>query len=202
MKLYYSGASPFARKALATAIECGLRQKITLVPTNPHESRDELVALNPFSKIPVLVLDDASVLYESYFICEYFDDLADAGIVLPRQGGERRKVLHKHLMGNGVMDAAVLRRVECLRGKDPDREKNLFRQTAITGRALDRLEAEVRGLGQGLDLGNLSIAIALDYLDFRFDTDQWRIGRPKLADWHAQYSERASLVETKLHDAS
>jgi len=196
VKLYYSPASPFASKVRATVIECELQDKVTLVATNPHESQPDFVAINPFSKIPVLVLDDGSTLFESYFICEYLDGLAGGGVVLPEQGPARWAVLRKHTLGNGVMEAAVLRRVESLRGKDSDREKNIARQIAIIGRGLDRLEAEADQLGQGPDLGNLCIATALGYLDFRFGVDQWRSSRPRLAKWHEQYAARPAIAET------
>ncbi len=144
----------------------------------------------------MLVLDDGAALFESYFICEYIDSIAVGGIVLPKQDSARRAVLRKHMLGNGVMEAAVLRRVESLRGKDPDREKNLARQIAIIGRGLDCLEAEADKLGQGGDLGNLCIATALGYLDFRFGADQWRNGRPQLAKWQEQYAARPSIAGT------
>ncbi|MDP2241798.1 MAG: glutathione S-transferase family protein [Burkholderiales bacterium] len=196
MKLYYSPASPFASKVRATVIECGLQEQVSLVATNPHESQPDFVAINPFSKIPVLVLDDGAALFESYFICEYLDSIAGGGVVLPKQGQDRRAVLHKHMLGNGVMEAAVLRRVESLRGKDPDREKNIARQITIIGRGLDCIEAEADKLGQGPGLGNLCIAIALSYLDFRFGADQWRSGRQRLAKWHEQYAARPAIAET------
>jgi glutathione S-transferase len=72
----------------------------------------------------------------------------------------------------------------------------MARQAAIAKRALDRLEADAATLDDTLDLGNLSIAIALDYLDFRFPGDAWREGRPKLAAWHERYSKRESLKAT------
>lgn len=201
MKLYFSPASPFARKVLVTFIECNLREKVDLVPTNPHLSQPEFVQKNPFSKVPALQLDDGSVLIESYFICEYIDALAGGGIVLPQGGRARRAVLHKHMLGNGLMEASVLRRIESLRGQDPDRDKNLGRQVVITQRALDRLEGESPGLGADPDLGNLCIAIALDYLDFRFAGDDWRKGRPNLLAWHQGFCARPSLQLTMPSEA-
>ena len=183
-------------------IECGMRDEVVLVPTNPHVSQPEFVRLNPFSKIPALQLDDGSVIIESYFICEYINELAGGGVVLPQLRQTRRVVLHKHMLGNGLMEASVLRRVESLRGKDPDREKNLQRQKVITQRALDCLEAEADGLGADPDLGNLCIAIALDYLDFRFAGDEWRKGRPNLVRWHERFGARPSLKLTMPGEVS
>lgn len=202
MNLHYSAASPFARKALVTLIECGLRDDVVLVPTNPHASHPGFVLLNPFSKIPALQLDDGSVIIESYFICEYIDELAGGGVVLPPDSQFRRAVLRKHMLGNGLMEASVLRRVESLRGKDADRDKNLQRQRVITQRALDCLEAEAATLGGEPDLGNLCIAIALDYLDFRFAADEWRKGRPHLVNWHQRFSTRSSLRSTMPGEGS
>ena len=196
MKLHYSPASPFARKAWVTAIECGLGGRITLLPTNPHESPPALVAANPFSKIPTLELDNGEVIYESLLICEYLDDLAGGGIMIPAERSERLAMLRRHALANGLMEVSVLRRVESLRAKEADRDKNLARQEAISKRALDRLEAMAPSLDDTLDLGNVSTVIALDYLDFRFAADAWRDGRPALTAWHERNSERESLKST------
>ena len=200
MKLHYSPASPFARKAWVTAIECGFGDKLTLAPTNPHLSTPELVAANPFSKIPALELPNGDVLYESLLICEYLDDMAGGGIVIPAERSERLAMLRRHALANGLMEVSVLRRVESIRAKDADRDKNIARQEAITKRALERLEAMAPSLDETLDLGNVSIVIALDYLDFRFRGDEWRKGRPALTDWYDRYSKRDSLKATVPHD--
>ena len=196
MKLHYSPASPFARKAWVTAIECGFGDKLELAATNPHESTPELVKANPFSKVPALELDNGEVIVESLLICEYLDDMAGGGVVFPKDRAKRFAMLRRHALGNGLMEVSVLRRVESLRAKEADREKNMARQATIGKRVLDRLEADAATLGDTLDLGNLSIAIALDYLDFRFASDAWREGRPALAAWHERYSKRESLKAT------
>ena len=196
MKLHYSNASPFVRKVMATAIECGLRDQLTLLATNPHESKPELVAANPFSKVPALELDNGEVLFESLLICEHLDDMAGGGIVIPQARAERLEMLRRHALANGLMEVSVLRRVESTRARDADRDKNLERQAAITKRALARLEASAATLGDRVDLGNLSTVIALDYLDLRFPGDAWRDGHPALAAWHEQYSKRESLKAT------
>jgi glutathione S-transferase len=196
MKLHYSAASPFARKVWVTAIECGFGDKLTLSATNPHESPAELVDANPFSKVPALELPNGDVIYESLLICEYLDDMAGGGIVVPAERSERLAMLRRHALANGLLEVSVLRRVESLRAKEADRDKNIARQAAITVRALDRLEANAGSFDETLDLGNLSTVIALDYLDFRFPDDSWRDARPTLAGWHAKYSKRDSLKAT------
>ncbi len=196
MKLHYSAASPFVRKVMATAIECGFDKALTLLPTNPHQSMPALVVANPFSKIPALELDNSEVLYESLLICEHLDDMAGGGIVFPQGRAQRLSMLRRHALANGLMEVSVLRRVESVRGKDVDRDKNLARQAAITTRALELLENAAAGYGDALDLGYLSTVIALDYLDLRFPDDAWRHGHPRLTTWHERYSKRDSLKAT------
>src|SRR4030095_3254480 len=131
MKLHYSPASPFARKAWVTAIECGFGDKLELAATNPHESTPELVKANPFSKVPALELDDGEVIVESLLICEHLDDMAGGGGVFPKARAKRFAMLRRHALGNGLMEVSVLRRVESLRAKEADREKNIARQATI-----------------------------------------------------------------------
>lgn len=196
MKLHYSPASPFARKAWVTAIECGFGDKLELAATNPHESTPELVKANPLSKVPALELDNGEVVIESLLICEVLDDMAGGGVVIPKDGKQRLAMLRRHAVANGLMEVSVLRRVESLRAKEADREKNMTRQATIGKRVLDQLEAGAAALDDKLDLANVTLAIALDYLDFRFAADAWREGRPKLSAWHERYSKRESLRKT------
>ena len=196
MKLHYTAASPFCRKVMVAAIECGIDDDIEIVTTNPHQSQPGFVALNPFSKIPTLVLDDGTVLFESLLICEYLNELAGGEQVLARPGPGCLRILRKHALGNGIMEASVLRRMESLRATDPDREKNLARQRAIMERALDQVETVIDTFGDDMDIGNISIAVSLGYIDFRFSDDGWRERRPKLAKWYARVSNRKSLLQT------
>lgn len=200
MKLHYSSASPFVRKVMVTAIECGFGEALTLLPTNPHQSAPDLVAANPFSKVPALELDNGDVIFESLLICEYLDEMAGGGIVLPKDKKLRFPVLRRHALGSGLMEVSVLRRVESIRSKDADRDNNIVRQVMITNRVLDYLDATAETLGDVLDLGNVSIAIALDYVDFRFSSDSWRQRRSRLACWHEKYSGRNSLKSTVPQD--
>ncbi len=113
MKLYYSASSPFVRKCLVSAHELGLRERLDLVPAAAHPvNRDRaLVAINPLGKVPTLVTDDGTVLYDSRVICEYLNTLGD-GHLLPSHGPKRWSALADQSLADGVMDAAVLTRYE------------------------------------------------------------------------------------------
>jgi glutathione S-transferase len=195
MKLRYSTTSPFVRKVRVVAIETGLIDKIELVKTNPVEA--DLAQHNPLSKVPAMVLDDGSPLYDSRVICEYLD-AQTGGKFFPPVGPARWTALRRQALADGMSEAAVLRmtenrRPENLRSADWDKKQKL----KVT-QSLGALEAD--HLGPQLDIGTLTVAIALDYLDFRFKAEDWRVGHPKLAAWHKVFSERASLKKTLPHD--
>ena len=195
MKLRYSTTSPFVRKVHVLAIETGQIDKIELVKTvttDPDLGRD-----NPLQKVPAMEMDDGSSLYDSRVICEYLDSQA-GGKFFPPAGPARWTALRRQALADGMMDAAVLRMMESkkaenLRSADWDK-----RQKLKVTQGLAALEAD--HLGPQLDIGTLSVAIVLDYLDFRFKAEDWRPAHPKLAAWHKTFSERASLKKTLPHD--
>ena len=195
MKLCYSTTSPFVRKVHVLAIETGQIDKIELVKTVTTDP--ELGKLNPLNKVPALVLDDGAPLYDSRVICEYLD-AQGGGKFFPPAGPARWTALRRQALADGIADAAVLRmmeskRAENLRSGDWDK-----RQKLKVMQSLAALEAD--HLGPQLDIGTLTVAIALDYLDFRFKAEDWRKDHPRLAAWHKTFSERASLKKTLPHD--
>ncbi len=170
---------------------------IGLTPVNPS---DDLNADNPLGKIPALVLDDGTSLYDSRVICEYLDTQGAGGLFLV-DGQSRWLALQRQACADGICDAAILARYEGFvrpeekRWNDwSDAQKNKFR------RALVALESGCAGYGDTVDIGTLSVAIALDYLDFRYADEAWRDQCPALAEWHNKISTRASLQNTMPHE--
>ncbi len=195
MKLYHSPTSPFVRKVMACAIMHGLDAQITLVPTDAHASPAGLVADNPLSRVPCLVTDDGLALYDSPVICEYLDEISPDIPMLPPKGAQRWRALKLQALGDGMMDAAVARLLESRRPADPARETFIARQAGIVARCLDHLEADVPATHP--DLGTLTLACALGYLDLRFAADAWREGRPRLAAWFEAISALPALARTR-----
>ena len=113
MKLFYAAPSPFVRKCLVAAHELGLRERIELVPASPHPVNRSaaIIAHNPLGKIPTLIDDDGTVLYDSRVICEYLNAQGD-GHLIPAAGPTRWRALVEQSLGDGIMDAAVLARYE------------------------------------------------------------------------------------------
>ena len=199
MKLYVSPASPFGRKASITIAELGLGGKVVQEPATvtPISRNDELVRGNPLGKIPTLVLDDGSALFDSPVICEYLDHISGAPRFFPPAGPERWRALRRQALADGLMDAALLLRYEqALRPEALRWPDWMAGQSAKMAGALDAMESDAAGLGTAFDIGHITYACALGYLDLRFDHLHWRDSRPALAAWFAQVSERPSLVAT------
>ena len=199
MKLYVSPASPYVRKVRVVAREAGLAAVIEEVvasvsPVAPNEqvSRD-----NPLGKLPVLIADDGSAIYDSPVICEYLDSLHSGRKLFPAAGPARWTALKLQALADGLLDAALLARYEAALRPEPRRWPEwIAGQKRKIADALDTLERDVDLLGGDLTIGNLSVACALGYLDFRFAADAWRTGRPKLDAWLAEVSKRESLRAT------
>jgi len=191
VKLHYSATSPYVRKVIACALACGTLDQITRIETNPHESPPDLLAVNPLSKVPCLVTQDGLALFDSAVICEYLD-ATGGGLLFPPPGPARWRALKFQAMGDGIMDAAVLRRMDMARPPEAARDTAMARQKAAMTRALDLLQADPPA--NHLDIGSITVACALGYLDLRFAPDTWREGRGKLAQWYAAMAERPEIA--------
>lgn len=194
MKIYYSPTSPYVRKVMAVAIIRGLDGRIKKIPSNPHELPADLVADNPLSKVPCLVTDDGLSLFGSQLICEYLDSIGEALPLFPAHGPARWRALKLQSLGDGILDAAVPCRGEQGKPNEAARDAQIARYKAAIGRAVDALEADPPH--KHVDIGSITVACALGYLDFRFAADQWRNGHPKLAAWYEAFAGNKGIAET------
>ena len=192
MKLYHSGASPYVRKVNAVAIHHGIA--LERVPTNPHESPEALLADNPLSKVPALVTDEGIALCDSPLICEYLDSIGTNDKLIPDHGAPRWNALRVAALADGIMDAAVGRRMQAALPQDEGRQRFDSRAKAAIARALDVLEGEDDQAP--LTIGSVGAVCALGYLDFRFAAEDWRQGRPRLAAWYERTVKLAPFAET------
>jgi len=193
MKLHWSPKSPYVRKVMIVAHETGQLDKFERVRSvaamlKPNE---RLMQDNPLSKIPTLVLDDGSTLFDSVVICEYLDDLAGASFF--PQGEAKWPALRWQAFGDGMLDAAILWRNERERS-DASRSDILmaaFEQKTIA--SLRMLDGEAAALAAApMAIGHVALTCALGYLDFRFATLGWRAYAPRLAQWFATMEARES----------
>lgn len=196
MKLYYSPTSPFVRKVNAFAIEAGLDDQLEWVSTNPWQAEDALITENPLSKIPTLVTDDEQVIYDSRVICEYLDSLHSDNKLIPEKGEARWQALRLQALADGILDAGILRFMEKKRSPEQQSTDWDLMQKSSVERGLDYLENTVSVWGNKFDIGVISVACALGWLDFRFSEEDWRTRRLKLNDWFESFSKRASILKT------
>lgn len=196
MKLFWSAASPYARKVLACAIAREIDQQIELIPTRVQLSEPALLAANPLSKIPCLITDDGTSLFDSPVICEYLDSVDDGSLPMyPRTGRARWQALKRQAMADGILDAAVPLRREMQNPRDAAREAWIARQKAAIGRTLDELDKDPPH--EALDIGSIGVACALGYLDFRFAAEPWRPAHPHLSAWFAAVSKNPAIAKTE-----
>lgn len=196
MKLYYSPTSPFVRKVNVCAIELGVDDKLERIVTNPWENDADLLTDNPLSKVPTLITDDGMVLYDSPVICEFLDTLVGGDRLIPAEGAERWIALRLQALGDGILDAAVLRFLERKRPQTQQSNDWDSIQRDAVQRALKYLQSEVNSWEDKVTVGQIAIGCALGYLDFRFAEDNWRQEVPDLAGWFAQFAERNSMQTT------
>jgi glutathione S-transferase len=198
MKLYFAAASPYVRKVSITAIECGLADRITRVTTAvaPHTPNLDLEPRNPLVKVPALELDDGRVLYDSLVICEYLNALGK-GSLFPAEGDARWDALRRHALADGILDAALLARYENVLRPEALRWPEWYEgQMRKVANALDAAERDAATLPGTFDIGQVTLACALGYLDFRYPTLPWRDGRPALAAWFLAAAKRPSVAQT------
>jgi glutathione S-transferase len=184
MKLLSSPLSPYGRKVKITAKVKGVMDRIdvqtadTNVPNNPVLTKE-----NPLAKIPVLILDDGTQLFDSHVICEYLDSLRPIPRLFPDAGAERFNTLTLGALGDGMLDAALLLVYEKrFRPEDKWVQSWMDRQQAKIDGALDHLEKNPPDWGAHPDYGHITIACALGYLDFRHE-GKWRATHRGLVAW-------------------
>ncbi len=197
LKLVWAPASPFARKVRVMLAETGRQDEVELVPvaTSPTDPSPELRAANPLAKIPALIRPDGPAIYDSRVITRYLDAKMQAGLYPEARLWE---TLTLEATGDAIMDAGVLMVYEgrC-RPEDKQDHGWVEAQWGKIEGALDALNSRwMSHLAGPLDMGQISVACALGYLDFRHDARQWRKGRDALDDWYAVFAERKPMQET------
>ncbi|MBA3903817.1 MAG: glutathione S-transferase [Rhodocyclaceae bacterium] len=198
MKLIGSLTSPYVRKARIVLAEKKIEYDFVL--DNPWNADTGVTKLNPLGKVPVLVLDDDSTLFDSRVIVEYLDSVTPNNRLLPVPGRERIRIKRWEALADGVCDAAVSALLE---GKRPKKEMSLSlieRQRDKVLRGLEMMSEELGEqpwcTGNTFSLADIVVGVALGYLVFRFPDIDWRAAHPNLARLYGELMERPSFAET------
>ena len=223
MKLLYQTHSPYARKVLVAAYELGLHDTLTVIhhETSPTRRNDEVFALNPLGKVPVLICDDGAVLFDSNVICEYLDGLHAGPALIPSQPQLRFRAVKMQALAQGIADAGIAARWES------ERRPAQLRWPAMRDAQIEKIAAACDFLERELDerqfgrqapggyhsratvanetvaaewrpdIGDIALATALSWVEFRRVYD-FLSGRPRLAHWYAALCNRPSMLATTL----
>ncbi len=199
MKLISLPASPFARKARVVVIELGLQNRVEIVDpgvVTPVSNNEGLNDINPLGMIPSLVLDSGEGLYDSPVICEYLNHIG-GGSLFPDNIDARFKALQLQALADGIMDVSVALRYElAMRPAELHWQAFIDNQAEKIERSLAQLEQQCDEFSREPTIGELTVACALGYRDFRFAEADWREVHPKLAKWFESMMGRESLSLT------
>lgn len=202
MKLVGSLTSPYVRKARVVLAEKKIDCEFVI--DSPWVDSTGVPDLNPLGKIPVLILDDDTRLFDSRVIVEYLDGVAPNNKLVPAMARERALVKRWEALADGMTDAAVVIVLEMRRAEGERNPLWIDRHRAKIGRALAALAADLGENawchGNGITLADVAVGCALGYLDFRMPDIDWRELHPNLARLQEKLMQRASLADTVPHE--
>ena len=201
MKLIGSLTSPYVRKVRVVMAEKKLDYRFEVEDVWAPAS--VITDANPLGKVPCLVMEGGEAVFDSRVIVEYVDTLSPVGQLIPRTGRERVEVRTWEALADGMLDAAILARLEQTWQGRADAE----RSSAWTERQMLKVHAAVKAMGQGLgerawcsgnhfSLADIAVGCALGYLDFRFPEIDWRADNANLARLHEKLAARPSFADT------
>jgi glutathione S-transferase len=198
MKLIGSLASPYVRKVRIVLAEKKIEYEL-LLQSSPEDP--VMLAANPLGRIPVLVLDDGTPLFDSPVIVEHIDNVTPNNKLFPTPNRERTEVKRWEALADGVLDAAVSARMESLRPEGEQSAAFLRRQHEVIQRSLAFMAAELGEgaycMGTPFTLADIAVGTALGYLRFRFADIDWGQAYPNLARLYDKLMLRPSFQETR-----
>ncbi len=199
MKLLGTNTSPYVRKARLVLLEKNIRHEYLV--DAPREPGSQVARANPLGRIPALILDDETCVFDSPVIAEYADTLNNTLILIPRADAlARMRVRRWEALADGIMDSAVVVRTERIRPADRQEADNIVRHNDAITRALVYAAGQLGQRewceGSSVTLADLALVSALIYLDLRQPERDWRGAHPNLAAWFTRISARPSVRAT------
>ena len=201
MKLIGSVTSPYVRKVRIVMAEKKLDYQF--VTEDVWSASTHIHASNPLGKVPCLIMEGHEAVFDSRVIVEYLDTLSPVGKLIPASGRERAEVKTWEALADGLLDAALLARMEAVWSERKDSE----RSQAWIDRQLDKIQHALQAMSNGLgdkpycsgihlSLSDIAVGCAVGYLDFRFPQIDWRTPYPNLHKLYDKLSQRPSFAES------
>ena len=201
MKLIGSTTSPYVRKVRVVMAEKKLDYQF--LQENVWAADTTIAVSNPLGKVPCLVMEGAEAVFDSRVIVEYLDTLSPVGKLIPSTGRERAEVKTWEALADGLLDAAILVRLEnTFEGRKPAQ-----RSQAWIDRQMQKIDASLKAMAQGLgdkpfcsgihlSLSDIAVGCALGWLELRFPEIGWRTEYPNLARLMDKLAQRPSFADT------
>jgi glutathione S-transferase len=201
MKLIGSSTSPYVRKVRVVMAEKKLDYQY--VTENVWAADTHITESNPLGKVPCLIMEGGEALFDSRVIVEYVDTLSPVGKLIPSVGRERAEVKTWEALADGLLDAALLARMEATW----DGRTKAQRSQAWIDRQMTKIDAALKAMAKGLgerafcsgnhlSLADIAVGCSLGYLDFRFPQVDWRAAHPNLARLQDKLMQRQSFQDT------
>ena len=201
MKLIGSVTSPYVRKVRIVMAEKKLDYQF--VTEDVWSDQTTIHTSNPLGKVPCLIMDGHEAVFDSRVIVEYLDTLSPVGKLIPTGGRERAEVKTWEALADGLLDAALLARMEAIWTGRSDNE----RSQAWIDRQMGKIDHALKAMGHGLgdkafcsgihlSLSDIAVGCAVGYLDFRFPHEPWRPGHPKLTAWYERVVQLPPMAQT------
>lgn len=200
MKLLGSSTSPYVRKARLVLLEKSIPHEYVIDP--PQEPGSLVLKVNPLGRIPALILDDGFCVFDSTVIADYVDSLSESQVLIPRNDAVARlRVKRWEALADGIMDSAVMVRIESIRPPEKQDAALLeLHNTAITKAlafASESLGTQTWCEGDAITLADLALVSAVLYLDLRQAERDWRGSHKNLLTWFERVSARHSVVVSR-----
>jgi glutathione S-transferase len=201
MKLIGSLTSPYVRKVRVVLAEKKLDYKFAV--EDVWSADTTITEANPLGKVPCLVMEGGEAIFDSRVIVEYVDTLSPVGKLIPLSGRERVEVRTWEALADGLLDAAILARMEQTWSGRTEAQ----RSAAWIDRQLGKVHACLKAMSLGLgdrpwctgihhSLADIAVGCALGYVDFRFGHIDWRTDYPNLHKLYDKLSQRQSFIDT------
>lgn len=196
MKLYCSKTSPYSRKVRVALLELGLSGMTDEIVEDPFNPTPDFIGANPLSRIPTLVTEKGEALPDSTLIMDYLQSRAHGLLPLPR-GGKRWATLRRQVIAEGIIDAAVATVFEKRRPESIVYTQFLDRQAATIKRCVELLNVDADVFSRSTPgFLEITVGVALGYLDFRMPYLEWRRNHDALLSWYDIFAARPSMLNT------
>ena len=195
MKCYITNNSPYARKVRVGAFEIGLYDKGEW-ETITREERGDIQDFNPLGKVPVAILDAGDIVCDSPVICAYVDSLISSRDLIPKSEPKRWHVLTLEALGDGLGEAEIAESQEDQRSNEKRSQGGIDRQTGKVKSALSVLDNAASEFNDPPLMGEIAVACALGYMEFRDIVPGWSEPYTNLASWYADILKRQSFTRT------